>query len=587
LHLGLHANTRAMRTNAPKYAPRLAMLFAGAVALSPLGAQTPDSTQFKCDGKVISAIEIQPHPPAVTERGPNVLRQALQRFVFQSGTTRDRAIRPFLLARVGDRCSDAWLPELARVVRAQPYLAVATVRAESDGGDGVRLVVETVDEIPVIVGGGYTKNGLTNIKYGNSNIAGSGFYAAGQWRDGRAYRDALAMTLRQYGLFGQPIVTEVNSQRDILGGVFNASVSRPFLSDLEHIAWYAGGTHENAYRGFVRASGPELSLPVSRDVWSVGGVARFGWRGAGLMIGPVATYENARPDDAGLIASDSGLLAADTAVFAHRYTPYKTFRAGVGAGFRWLDYMRVTGFDALIGEQDVARGVQLAATFERGLGAFSATDQSSLLSVDVYSGVGTPRSFVGLALKGEELPAGGADSWSAAAVSGRLAWYVRPSDTRTFEASAEFAGGWRERLPLQLSLGDVASGVRGYNGAAIAGGRRAVLRLEQRRVSYQTKFIQWGTAVFTDVGKTWSGDVPFGQTTVARASIGVGLLAAVPPKSRRMIRADLAVPVTEGAPKGWVLRVFATDLTRFFWRDPNDLTPVRAGAPASSIFGWP
>jgi len=145
---------------------------------------------------------------------------------------------------------------------------------------------------------------LTNVKYGNSNIAGSGFYAAGQWRDGRAYRDALAMTLRQYGLFGQPIVAEVNSQRDVLGGVFNASVSRPFLSDLEHIAWYAGGAHENAYRGFVRASGPELSLPVSRDVWSVGGVARFGWRGAGLMIGPVATYENARPDDAGLFRID-------------------------------------------------------------------------------------------------------------------------------------------------------------------------------------------------------------------------------------------------------------------------------------------
>ena len=571
------------RTNALQ----VATLLAGTLALVPARAQTPDSTQFKCEGKLISAIEIQPHPPAVTERGPNVLRQALQRFVFQSGTTRDRAIRPFLLARVGDRCSDKWLPELARVVRAQPYLAVATVRAESDGGDGVRLVVETVDEIPVIVGGGYTKNGLTNVKYGNSNIAGSGFYAAGQWRDGRAYRDALTMTLRQYGLFGQPLVAEVNSQRDVLGGQFNASVSRPFLSDLEHIAWYAGGTHENAYRGFARASGPSLLLPVMRDVWSVGGVARFGWRGAGLMIGPVATYENAQPRDSGLIASDNGLLAADTSVFSHRYTPYKTFRAGVGAGFRWLDYMRVTGFDALIGEQDVARGVQLAATFERGLGTFSATDQTSLLSVDMYTGVGTPRSFVGLAMRGEELPAGGADSWSGAAVSGRLAWYVKPSDTRTFEASAEFAGGWRERLPLQLSLGDVASGVRGYNGVAIAGGRRAVLRLEERRVSYQTKFIQWGTALFTDVGKTWSGDVPFGQTTVARASVGVGLLAAVPPRSRRMVRADLAVPVTGGAPKGWVLRVFATDMTRFFWRDPSDLSPVRAGAPASSIFGWP
>ena len=37
----------------------------------------------------------------------------------------------------------------------------------------------------------------------------------------------------------------------------------------------------------------------------------------------------------------------------------------------------------------------------------------------------------------EEEPAGGADSWSAAAVSGRLAWYVKPSYTRTFEASGE------------------------------------------------------------------------------------------------------------------------------------------------------
>ena len=576
-----------MPTNPRSIAFQVAAILAGAPVLASANAQTPDSTQFRCDGKVISSIEIQPHPPAVTERGPNVLRQALQRFVFQAGTTRERAIRPFLLARVGDRCSDKWLPELARVVRAQPYLAVATVRAESDGGDGVRLIVETVDEIPVIVGGGYTKNGFTNFKYGNSNIAGSGFYAAGQWREGRAYRDALAMTLRQYGLFDEPIVAELNTQRDVLGGQFNASVSRPFLSDLEHIAWYAGGTHENAYRGFVRESGPSLALPVKRDVWSVGGVARFGWRGAGLMIGPVATYENARPGDAGVIRSDSGLVPADTDVFASRYTPYKTFRAGVGAGFRWLDYMRVTGFDALLGEQDVARGVQLSATFERGLGAFSATDKSSLLSMDVYSGVGTPTSFVGLSMRAEELPAGGADSWSAAALSGRLAWYVRPSERRTFEASAEFAGGWRERLPLQLSLGDPASGIRGYNGAAIAGGRRALLRLEERRVSYQTKFIQWGTALFTDVGKTWSGDVPFGQTTVARASVGVGLLAAVPPKSRRMLRADLAVPVTGGAPKGWVLRVFATDMTRFFWRDPNDLTPVRAGAPASSIFGWP
>jgi hypothetical protein len=553
-----------------------------------ISAQTPDSSQFHCDGRVITAIDIDPHPPAMIGRDPSAVRRAIQHFLFQSGTTREKAIRPFLLARVGQRCSDSWLPELARVVRAQPYIAAVTVRAVSDTGNGVRLMVETVDEVPLIIGGGYTNRGFTNLKYGNSNIGGSGLLAAGQWRQGRAYRDGLALSLRQFGLFDQPLVATVDAQRNPLGGNLGFGVTRPFLSDLQHIAWYAGGLHDNAYRSFVRHSGPALSLPVARDVWSGGTIARFGWRSGAVMIGPVATYEKARPSSVGVIASDTGLLAADTAIFENRYTPYRTFRLGLAGGLRWLDYMHVRGFDALLGEQDVARGFQAAATVERGLGVASATDRSSLVSLDVYSGVGTPRSFVGVALRGEELPSGGADSWSAAVLSGRSAWYLKASETRTFEASVEFAGGWRERLPLQLSLGDNISGLRGYNGATIAGGRRAVLRLEQRQTAFATgRFAQWGMALFTDVGKTWSGDVPFGQTTVARASVGVGLLAAVPPTSRRMLRADVAVPVTGGAPKRWVLRVFAVDATRFFWRDPSDLAPVRAGAPASPIFGWP
>jgi hypothetical protein len=558
------------------------------LAATTVVAQTADSTGFKCDGRVITAIDIQPNPPAMIGRDPSSFRRALQHYLFQSGTTRDRAIRPFVLAHVGQKCYDDRLAELARVVRAQPYIAVATVRAVPDTGNGVRLVVETVDEVPVILGGGYTSKGFTNFKYGNSNIGGSGLLASGQWRQGRAYRDGLQLTMRQYGLFSQPLVADLDAQRDLLGGHFTADISRPFLSDFQHIAWYMGGNHDKSYRSFVRQDGPTLLLPIARDVWSAGGVARFTWRGANLMFGPVATYEHARPSVDGVIATDSGLIAADTSVFGNRYTPYRTFRVGVAGGFRWIDYLHVQGFDALLGEQDVGRGVQVTATVERGTSAFDATDQSSLVSLDFYSGVGTPTSFFGLAMRGEELPAGAGDSWSAGVLSGRGAWYVKPSDRQTFEASLEFAGGWRERLPLQLSLGDSRSGLRGYNGAAIGGGRRAVLRLESRRLWFTTgKNAQWGNAIFTDIGKTWSGDVPFGETTVARASVGVGLLAAIPPKSRRLLRADIAVPVTGDSPKHWVIRVFAIDATRFFWRDPSDLAPVRAGAPASPIFGWP
>jgi hypothetical protein len=559
-----------------------------ALAAGVLDAQTPDSSQFSCEGRVITAIEMNRHPPAIIGRDPSAFRRSIQHILFQSGTTREGPIRSFLLARVGQRCSDRWLPELARVVRAQPYLASVSVRAVSDGADGARLVVETVDEVPLVIGGGYTSHGFSNLKYGNSNIGGTGTSTTGQWREGReAYRDGLSLSMSKYGLFEQPMVATLEAQRDPLGGRFAIGVTRPFLSDLQHIAWYAGGMHSNAYRSFVRPSATPLSLPVKRDIWAGGAVARLLWGSAGLLIGPVATFERSRPNANGVVATDSGLMPADTSILANRYVPYRTFRVGLATGLRWIGYMHVTGFDALQGEQDVARGAQLAATVERGLGAAGATDRSSLLSMDFYSGVGTPRSFVGLALRGEELPAGRGDTWSAAVVSGRLAWYLKPSERRTIEASAEMSGGWRERLPLQLTLGDSRRGLRGYNGSTIAGGRRAVLRLEQRQSVFRTgPFVQWGTAFFTDIGKTWSGDVPYGETTVARASLGVGLLAAVPPKSRRMLRADVAVPVTGGAPKSWVVRVFAVDATRFFWRDPNDIAPVRAGAPASPIFGW-
>jgi len=558
------------------------------IAGARLQAQTPDSTRFSCDGRLVTGIEVESHPPAIVGDDPSTLRRAVKHAVFQSGTTRESTIRSFLRARVGDRCSDRWLAEVARVVRAQPYLASVTVRTASDGTDGVRLIVETIDEVPLILGGGYRKGSLSNIKYGNENIAGTGLSASSTWRDGRAYRDGLALSLRQYGLFDRPLVASLDVNRDPVGGQFSAAITQPFLSDLQHIAWYAGGTQSTSYRGFVRTGGPDLSLPITRDVWALGGVARYSWRGASLLIGPLATYEQSRPDSSGVIVASSGLLPADTSILAGRYASYRAFRAGGAIGLRVLDYLHVQGFDALLGEQDVARGVQLAMTAQRALSGTAGMGGSTLLTFDAYSGAGTANSFSALRIEGDGLAGASGQAWSAATLSGRGAWYHKTSNFSVFQASMEFSGGWRERLPLQLSLGETPSGVRGYDGTPIAGGRRAVLRLEQRRTLFATgPLAQWGGALFTDIGKTWSGDVPFGQTTVARGSVGVSLLAAVPPKSRRMLRADIAVPVTGGAAKRWVLRFSSTDATRQFWRDPSDLAATRAGMPASPIFGWP
>src|SRR5690242_11340221 len=162
----------------------LAMSVGAFVVATSARGQTPDTT-FHCDGKPITAISVDPQPPALVGRDPSAVRRAVQHVLFQSGTTHEGRIRAFLLAHVGEKCSDALLPEVARVIRAEPYIASAKVTAVSDGGDGVRLAVETVDEVPVIIGGGITHGGLSNVKYGNSNIGGSGLLASGQWRTGR------------------------------------------------------------------------------------------------------------------------------------------------------------------------------------------------------------------------------------------------------------------------------------------------------------------------------------------------------------------------------------------------------------------
>ncbi|MDB4915279.1 MAG: hypothetical protein JWM95_2923, partial [Gemmatimonadetes bacterium] len=96
-----------------------------------------------------------------------------------------------------------------------------------------------------------------------------------------------------------------------------------------------------------------------------------------------------------------------------------------------------------------------------------------------------------------------------------------------------------------------------------------------------------GLAFFSDVGKQWAGDVPFGVTTGPKASIGIGLIAAIPPKSTRVWRADLAIPVTGGAARGWEISFTNVDRARFVFREPRDVSDAREPTIPSSIFSWP
>lgn len=171
--------------------------------------------------------------------------------------------------------------------------------------------------------------------------------------------------------------------------------------------------------------------------------------------------------------------------------------------------------------------------------------------------------------------------------SARLAVYVKPSGPHIIVASGEFAGGWRMRIPFQLTLGAVPGGVRGYHDSHVAGALRGVVRVEDRwSLGQVTRHLGLGLVTFSDAGAVWAGDAPFGVHSGVKVGLGVGLLAAAPPQSKRLWRLDFAVPVSPDAHARWEIRL-TTVWTGGFWSEPRDVAQARAGAAPSLIFTWP
>jgi hypothetical protein len=146
-------------------------------------------TQAPCNGQVISEIVVQTLPPSyggLFARSPALGRVARTMHM----TTQPRLVENLLLFRRGERCSPLLRRETERLLRAQPYLADATVTAYRDG-EAVRIEIVTIDEPSVIGSIGLSSNSpvLRTLKGGTSNLRGSGVSAAAGWKDGGFYRD--------------------------------------------------------------------------------------------------------------------------------------------------------------------------------------------------------------------------------------------------------------------------------------------------------------------------------------------------------------------------------------------------------------
>jgi hypothetical protein len=549
------------------------------------GAQQGDA-KLVCKGELVSRVDIQPSPPPFAGAARR-WRAAANAVGLHHATTSPDVISAFLSLVPGRPCTDFRRAESERVLRAQPFLSDATVRVIPDTGGTVAVVVTTTDEVPVLVSARFRGIVPESFSLGNENLGGQALRVQARVERGRAYRTAVGGRIEKDALFGHPFRFVLDADRYQVGQRVGAEMEHPFFTDLQRVSWHAGFVTSNDYLRFERPSREPLALQVNARSWDASALLRiFGTRTVGLLGGAV-TGRQFDPAAAGIVIDDTGFRADTGVTLRGKYNAFHAVRAGVLGGVRRVSFQTVNGFDALIGSQDVMRGVALGLFAARGISRFGENDV--FLSSAIYAGAASRNALLATLaqVEGRRDPSGG--SWNSIIGSSRVALYWGSAPGAVLVVSDEASGGFRPLLPLQVSFGDRDGGLRGYFYSGLVGERRNIARAELRwSAESLVRNADFGFASFSEVGTLWAGDAPYG-VNATRMSVGVSLLAAYPSHSKRLYRADLAIPLTRsGEGEGRIeLRFSSADRTQGFWREPSDVGQARTGTEPSRLFAWP
>ena len=568
------------------YQRLLLVLLIGPSKLIAQAAPAADTASVPCEGSIVTRIVVRPAPPPFAGRAAKW--QAAARAVgLHHATTSARVVEAFMALHVGRECTEFRRAESERVLRAQPFIADASVKLEPDGHGGVVAVVATTDEIPVLVDARFRGVVPDALSLGNANVAGQGLRVEAGWESARAYRTGFGARVAEYAAFDRPYVARLEGFQHRVGYEVEGEIGHPLFTNLQRISWHIGARSSEDYPRFARPADDELALRVADRRWDAGGSVRLFGTGTVTLLGGAMTGRNVDPASEGVVLSRSGIEPDTGVALKSRYTPFKATRIGVIGGIRNVRFVQVSGFDALTGSQDVASGVEAGLFVAHGLPSWGESDL--FLSGATYAGVVTPHVMLAnlAALEGRRDIGG--QEWNSIVGSTRTALYLRPTSGATFILSDELSGGVRSRLPLQLTLNDRVGGILGYHNSPLAGAQRNVVRAESRwSLASRVHSADVGFGAFSEIGSLWAGDTPYGWTGT-RASIGVSLLAAYPTRSKRLYRADLAIPLTRGGEGGGriELRFSSEDRTVRFWEEPDDVARARTGSLPSTLFAWP
>ncbi len=570
---------------------RVVAALAGALAPALLagrgGAQ--DTTFVGCAGQRIDSIVVRTSAPTVAmlRRVPIIAHMAAAVHT----TTRKQLIRRFLLLRPGDQCLELRRAESERIIRAQPFIADASVRVIADSSGGVYLDVQTADEVAIILDASAAAGNppIRVFRIGDANLSGEGLYFSGDWRDGGAFRDGFGFRFADSQLFGRPYTFSAEGHQYPLGDFWNVSAAHPFYTDIQRISWIGDIGARDDWVQYQINKDSSHALPLTRNYFDVGGIVRVGAPGRLSLFGASISGDDERPGAVPQLITNDGFAPDTSTLLLNRFQDHRIARVNLLWGVRDIGFVRVHGFDALTATQDLPIGFQIGTIFGRSLSVLGSRDDDIFMAGDIYIGAG--RSNLGLRtqLEGEGRRDNDANDWDGILASGRSVAYFLPTPVNTITASVEFGVGWNQRIPFNLTLSDYTGGLRGYGGSHVPGGERFVTRLDDRQYLGQPfKLADMGIGLFGEAGRLWAGDIPYGVNTPIVTSVGLSLYAAVPPSSARVWRLDVSFPLNRQIANGRIeFRLSNTDKTTFFIAEPSDISATREQTVPSSVFRWP
>ncbi len=544
-----------------------------------------------CDGDTISTIVIRSHPPAHSGRVAATQRIASGWLRLSQTTTRPQVIAAYMRLVSGTICSEIDRSESERILRAQPFIASATIHTVTEGPQRVRLEVDVVDEQRLVIGAGTRHGTVSSLILGTENLSGRGASLAFWATRGFAYRDGVGFRGVKYGMFGRPDFLAITAERRaVIGEHLEIELAEPFLTDRQSRGYHVRSGLSSGYTRLVRPVGDPVSVFVRRTSYDLSTVTRFGQpsgRNAVGLLGAALIGEDVRTGPELVVVADTGLVRQVVNPFAGSYPGFTTTRLAAIAGVRALRYITVSAFDAISAEQDMGIGVQLDVLAGPSLQS-SGGAADFFMASDFYAGLGNERTFFAARGLLEGRREHRAQRWKGMVSNVRFDGYHRSTVKSTSKLSIEYSGTRALAFPLQLTLRDPESGLPGYGKATMAGGHRLIGRFDERL--YLTTIrgrVELAAGAFASAGRLWAGDAPYGATTGMLGAAGLSLTAAFPEGSKRSYRLDVAFPFDPARAETRVeVRLVSSDRTRRLWAEPSDLNRARTGAAPVTLMKW-